>query len=144
MSKTNDSLNETFDITPTEVVAEVPAVKPSGKLSRKDKSLLVSEAKEEDASYVRGKLYQMSEMLSQAAAESLDVAVEHQHPRAYEVTGNLMKQCAEVAEMLLTVQEKNKKLQEEEVKIQATQNNTTNNVFVGSTKDLLLALKEAG
>ena len=85
----------------------------------------------------------MSEKLSEAAAESLETAMEHQHPRSFEVAGNIMKQTAEVAEMLLNLQEKNKRMNEEEVKVQATQNNTTNNVFVGSTAELMKALKES-
>ena len=135
MAKPFDALDDTFDITPVK----------TGKISKKEKANLLSVAEESDAdfAYVRGKLYQMTEKLSEAAEESLETAMEHSHPRSYEVAGNIMKQTAEVAEMLLTLQEKHKKHNAEDVKIQATQNNTTNNVFVGSTADLLKSLKEA-
>ena len=138
MTKPFDSLDETFDITP------MPEVTPKGKLTKKDKAELisVSEDSEKDFSYVRGKLYQMAEKLSEAAEESLETAMESSHPRAFEVTGNLMKQTAEVADMILTLQEKHKRHSIDDVKVQATQNNTTNNVFLGSTSDLMKMLKE--
>ena len=137
--KPNECLDDTFGITP-----EVQPVK----LTRREKESLrladVSEMKEKDIAFVRGKLYEMAEKLSEAANESLDVALESSHPRAFEVTANTMKLCADVAEKITDLHSKKKQLDIDEVSVKATQNNTTNNVFMsGSTADLMRMLKES-
>lgn len=70
----------------------------------------------------------------------MDVARQSDHPRAYEVTGQLIKTVAETAKDLLALQKARRDLQEpEEVKQQiGTQNNI---VFAGSTNELLKALR---
>lgn len=71
----------------------------------------------------------------------IDVARQSDHPRAFEVTGQLIKTVAETAKDLLALQKAKKDLQTpEEVKQQqiGTQNNI---VFAGSTNDLLKALR---
>jgi hypothetical protein len=142
---TNKSLDEVFDVTPTEISIEKPEKKP---LSRRQKDALVpniNELKEQDVSYVRGKLLQMTEMLAECAQESLESALENGHPRGFEVSSNAAKQCAEVAEKLVHLQGSNRRLDEDRVSVNATQNNTnvTNNVmFSGSTADLFAEMKK--
>ena len=71
----------------------------------------------------------------------MDVARQSDHPRAYEVTGQLIKTVAETAKDLLALQKVRRELQTpEEVKQQqiGTQNNI---VFAGSTTDLIKALR---
>ena len=68
----------------------------------------------------------------------LDLAKEGEHPRAYEVAGNLIKQVADVTEKLGDLQTKMKKLKE--VPNQAPKN-VTNALFVGSTAELQKMLK---
>ena len=63
---------------------------------------------------------------------------ESDHPRAYEVAGNLIKQVAEVTEKLGDLQEKMRKLKE--VPNNAPQK-VTNALFVGSTAELQKMLK---
>ena len=69
----------------------------------------------------------------------LELAKEGEHPRAYEVAGNLIKQVAEVTEKLGDLQEKMRKLKE--VPDNAPKN-VTNALFVGSTKELQNILKD--
>ena len=139
--KNHETLNDTFDITPTEVVS-----KPV-KIKKKDVALTnVSEMKDKDVAYVRGKLYEMTEKLSEAANESLESALESGHPRAWEVAGNTMKLAADTAEKLIHLQGSNRRLAEERMNVNATTNNTTvtNNVmFSGSTHEMMAMSKEA-
>ena len=62
-----------------------------------------------------------------------------QHPRAYEVAANLVKTMVEANKELLDLQKKKKEIE----KIEAKSNPQTvnNNLFVGSTAELLKALK---
>ena len=69
----------------------------------------------------------------------LDVARSSDHPRAYEVAGQLIKNVGDVADKLIDLQKKMKDLDAEEKKI--TQN-TTNALFVGSTAELQKLLKQ--
>jgi|TARA_R110000796_G_scaffold151799_2_gene268318 hypothetical protein len=68
----------------------------------------------------------------------LELAKEGEHPRGYEVAGNLIKQVAEVAEKLGDLQEKMKRLKE--VPNNAPKN-VTNALFVGSTAELQKLIK---
>ena len=69
----------------------------------------------------------------------LELAKESEHPRTYEVAGQLIKSVAEVAEKLGDLQEKMRKLKE--VPSNAPKN-VTNALFVGSTKELQKMLKD--
>ena len=71
----------------------------------------------------------------------LDVARASDHPRAYEVAGQLIKNVGDVADKLIDLQGKMKELDKEEKKGPSTVNNT---MFVGSTADLQKMLKEMG
>ena len=67
------------------------------------------------------------------------MAKEGEHPRAYEVVGQLIKNVSEVTEKLVDLQEKMKKLKE--VPDNAPKN-VTNALFIGSTKELQNLLKD--
>ena len=68
----------------------------------------------------------------------LELAKESEHPRTYEVAGNLIKQVAEVTEKLGDLQEKMRKLKEVP---NSAPKNVTNALFVGSTAELQKMLK---
>jgi hypothetical protein len=76
----------------------------------------------------------------QALDGMMDVARQSDHPRAYEVTGQLIKTVAETAKDLLALQKTKKELQGDEAPAPQiwTQNNL---VFAGSTNELLRALR---
>ena len=93
---------------------------------------------ENDYKYSRENYYNLIERGQDAIQGILDVAKEGQHPRAYEVAGNLIKQVADVTEKLGDLQTKMKKLKE--VPNQAPKN-VTNALFVGSTAELQKMLK---
>jgi hypothetical protein len=91
-----------------------------------------------DYKYQRDNFYNLVEKGSAAIEGILELAREGEHPRAYEVAGNLIKQVAEVTEKLGDLQEKMRKLKE--VPNNAPKS-VTNALFVGSTAELQKMLK---
>ena len=91
-----------------------------------------------DYKYQRENFYGLVERGQDAIDGILELAKEGEHPRAYEVAGNLIKQVAEVTEKLGDLQEKMRKLKE--VPNNAPKN-VTNALFVGSTAELQKMLK---
>ena len=98
-----------------------------------------SEEDEDDFKYSRENLYHIIERGQDALSGILQVAQETDHPRAYEVAGNLIKQVAEVTEKLGDLQEKMRRLKE--VPNNAPKS-VTNALFIGSTAELQKMLKE--
>ena len=92
-----------------------------------------------DYEYQRQNFYNLVERGNDAITGILELAKESEHPRTYEVAGNLIKQVAEVTEKLGDLQEKMKKLKE--VPDNAPKN-VTNALFVGSTAELQKILKD--
>ena len=93
---------------------------------------------ENDYKYQRENFYGLVERGQDAIDGILDIAKESDHPRTYEVAGNLIKQVAEVTEKLGDLQEKMRKLKEVP---NTAPKNVTNALFVGSTAELQKMLK---
>ena len=92
-----------------------------------------------DYNYSRENFYNLVERGQDAIDGILEVAKEGEHPRAYEVVGQLIKNVAEVTEKLADLQGKMKKLKE--VPDHAPKS-VTNALFIGSTKELQNLLKD--
>ena len=93
---------------------------------------------EKDYEYKRENFYKLVERGSVAIDGILELAKEGEHPRAYEVAGQLIKNVAEVTEKLGDLQEKMKRLKD--VPDNAPKN-VTNALFVGSTAELQKMIK---
>ena len=93
---------------------------------------------DEDYEYQRENFYNLVEKGQTAIEGILELAKESEHPRTYEVAGNLIKQVSEVTEKLGDLQEKMRKLKE--VPNNAPQS-VTNALFIGSTAELQKILK---
>jgi|TARA_R110001583_G_scaffold117599_2_gene268732 hypothetical protein len=127
-------------ITPDEFMKEtsnITKMTPSD-VSRYPDSLVDGDV-DVDYKYQRDNFYRLVEQGSAAIEGILELAKEGEHPRAYEVAGNLIKQVSEVTEKLGDLQEKMKKLKE--VPDHAPKS-VTNALFVGSTAELQKMLKE--
>ena len=94
---------------------------------------------EADYKYSRENFYNLVERGQDAITGILDLAKESEHPRTYEVAGQLIKTVGEVTEKLADLQEKMKRLKE--VPDNAPRS-VTNALFVGSTKELQALLKD--
>ncbi len=92
-----------------------------------------------DYKYSRENFYNLVERGQDAIDGILEVAKEGEHPRAYEVVGQLIKNVAEVTEKLADLQEKMKKLKEVP---EHAPKSVTNALFIGSTRELQNLLKD--
>ena len=93
---------------------------------------------ETDYRYARENLYNLVERGQDAIDGILELSKETEHPRAYEVAGQLIKTVGETAEKHIDLQSKLKKLEGEEQKV-GTQHN---HLYVGSTSELQKFLKK--
>ena len=91
-----------------------------------------------DYEYQREQFYKLVDRGSVAIDGILELAKEGEHPRAYEVAGQLIKNVAEVTEKLGDLQKKMKELKEVP---ETGPKNVTNTLFVGSTAELQKMLK---
>ena len=96
---------------------------------------------EDDFQEARDILKRTAEYSEEAIKGMLHIAKNSDQPRAYEVAGQLIKALQDNAGAMMDVQEKAKKVKGEELKPKQA-SVTNNNMFVGSTKDLLRALKD--
>jgi len=92
---------------------------------------------DDDYEFARSKYYNLAEKGDEAIELMMELARESEHPRAFEVLSNMMKQNAEVADRLMELQKKKKEVRaESKTPALPNSNLTQNNVFVGSTTDL--------
>jgi hypothetical protein len=136
MSKIENAISDALGVT-KEIKQEILDPKPVAK--RKE---MVSKENSEhidiDYNYSRENFYNLIERGQDAIEGILDLAKEQEHPRTYEVAGQLIKTVSEVTERLADLQEKMKKLKEVP---NEGPSNVTNALFVGSTKELQNLLK---
>jgi len=91
-----------------------------------------------DYEYTRDNLKGIIEKGSEALDGILDLAKESEHPRAYEVVGQIIKNVADVNKQLIELQKDMKDIQKTE---KSGPNSVTNALFVGSTHELQKFLK---
>jgi hypothetical protein len=94
---------------------------------------------EKDYKYSRSNIYSIIEKGQDAINGALELARETESPRAYEVTGQLIKSVADATEKLLDLQKKLKDIEEvKEIRGPSTVNNA---LFIGSTAELTKFIK---
>ena len=93
---------------------------------------------ENDADFSRKAIRDMVERGTQAIDGILHIAESSEHPRAYEVAAQMIKVVSDTAKDLLTLQ----KIKKDVEGVKRTPIGTQNNLFVGSTNELLKALKK--
>jgi len=135
MSKIDDKLNEVLGI--AEETNELEVIQNE----KKELTISVPEDKDPDIDFETGRknLYNLLDKGNEAIDGILNLAKEGEHPRAYEVAGQLIKTVSEVSQNLLDLQEKLKKIKDVPDK---GPKNVTNALFVGSTTELQKMLKE--
>ena len=133
MSKLEESVNEILGIESKEPKGpkEFKPLVPS-------KENIESPDLDNDYTYSRENYYNLIERGQEAVQGILDVAREGQHPRAYEVALNGIKNVADTIDKLQDLQKKLKDLKEVPKTAGA---NIKNALFVGSTAELQKMLK---
>jgi hypothetical protein len=91
------------------------------------------ETVDNDFKYARENLYNIIERGSDALNTLVDVANQSQHPRAFEVVGQLVKTLSDTNKDLLELQKKVKVIKKD---IPDQPQNVTNALFVGNTSEL--------
>lgn len=124
MKKIDEKLSDILDIEPIEVSSESVPV-------------LVTDPIQDDASFARENIRELISKGNDAMDNLLHVAKESEHPRAYEVAANMLKNLAEMNKDLLEIQKRKRDLEPKK-------NNDVNidkAVFIGSTEDLIKMIK---
>ena len=128
MSKVDQKLDELLDIQGEIVQVE----KNLPTLSSNDQD------KGNDYKYSREIFYGLVERGQDAIEGILDIAKESEHPRVYEVAGQLIKTVGETTEKLIDLQAKMKELDKDN----SMPDKVQNNLFVGSSTELQKLLKQ--
>jgi len=123
-----DKLDQVFNVDSTEIVES------SNELPSTQKPEI-----QQDYEVTRAQLHMLVMKGQEAVDGILDVAKSSDHPRAYEVAGQLIKSVADVADKLIDLQKKMKDIDEKPRSSPTTVNNT---MFVGSTSELAKLLKQ--
>ena len=133
--KLDDSLSEIFDVAPmskTEVITKDGEVIPES-----------NDRIETDYDVTRNNLRELLTTGQAALSHALEVAKQSEHPRAFEVVGNLMKQLADVNQQLMDIHQQKAKLDAPKgVSKQGGDKVTNNAIFVGSTAELNKMIKK--
>ena len=130
----SNELDKAFDI-----VESIEDVTPKPEVTKPPKKVEAIDQVQDDYEYARGNLYALVDKGQEAVNGALDLAMSSDHPRAYEVAGQLIKHVGDVADKLMALQKDKKAVKEESAKKVVT----NNSLFVGSTADLQKMLKEA-
>ena len=101
MSDPFGGLNDAFGTEPSELEKHVEKVKPSLKKSE-------TQDVKDDYEVSRAQLHNLVMKGQEAVDGILDVARASDHPRAYEVAGQLIKNVGDVADKLIDLQKKMK------------------------------------
>ena len=133
--KIDDRLSEIFDTEPmsskkTEIITQDGEIisQPEDKI-------------ESDYDKSRGNLHDLLLKGQDALNYAIEVAKQSEHPRAFEVVGNLIKQLADVNQQLMDIHQQKQKL-DTPGKAEASKQVTNNNaIFVGSTSELAKMIK---
>ena len=126
----DDKLSQLFNIEPTKVT-DVDVITQDGQVIPPK-----NDTHEHDYETTRGNLHSLLQQGQDALYHALEVAKQSEHPRAFEVVGNLMKNLSDINHQLLDLHSKKQTLETPAKKEEAAKNVTNNSIFVGSTAEL--------
>jgi hypothetical protein len=135
-----NKLNEVFDV---EEVKKTEVITVNNEVILPEHKE-VNERIEYDYDKTRNNLHSLLQSGQDALQHALEVAKSSEHPRAFEVVGNLVKQLADVNQQLLELHKKKQSLDKpENNKSEGESKTITNNnaIFVGSTSELNKLIK---
>lgn len=130
--KTDETLSAEFGIQP---MGQTEVITKTGEVINDTTNKV-----EADYDTTRNNLRILLQQGQEALQKSLDVAMQSEHPRAFEVVGNLMKQLADINQQLLDIHQQKQKLDgpKETSRREVTNNNV---IFTGSTAELNKLIK---
>jgi hypothetical protein len=104
-----------------------------------DKGQIINDT-EKDVEYSREKMKELIDQSSEAINQMMALASESEHPRAFEVLSNMIKDASNMTQDLVKLQKVRKDITQE--KESASTKTTNNALFVGSTAELQKFLKD--
>jgi len=128
----DDRIDEILEITS---LVPTPEIKPESS----SRILPKTDGKDDDIdyNYARENYYNLIERNQDAVEEMLEIAKQSEHPRAFEVVGQLIKSGLDANKELMSLHKTKKELSIEK----SSGVNVNNAVFVGSTAELQKLLK---
>ncbi len=123
-------------------ILEITSIVPTSELAPEPPARIVPKAGKDDDidyNYARENYYNLIERNQDAIEEMLEIAKQSEHPRAFEVVGQLIKSGLDANKELMTLHKTKKELSIEKG---GSTTNVNNAVFVGSTADLQKLLKD--
>ena len=127
----DDRIDEILEITSLVPTAEIKPEPPAKIVPKTGKDDDI------DYNYARENYYNLIERNQDAVEEMLEIAKQSEHPRAFEVVGQLIKSGLDANKELMSLHKTKKELSIEK----NTQTLVNNAVFVGSTAELQKLLK---
>ena len=121
----NDTISKSLGLPPLEPQKEIQVVPISNV--------------EDDYEYARNRLRSIMDKGEMALDEIMSVASQSQQPRAYEVVATMVKTLSDSGKDLLELSKRKQDLQQDK----GGPSTVNNNLFVGSTSELLKMLKKA-
>ena len=122
-------------------ILEITSLVPSSEMKPEPASRVIPQknGKDDDIdyNYARENYYNLIERNQDAVEEMLEIAKQSEHPRAFEVVGQLIKSGLDANKELMALHKTKKELSVE----RGTQTLVNNAVFVGSTAELQKLLK---
>jgi hypothetical protein len=93
---------------------------------------------QDDYEYSRATYRNLVDKSNEAIGSMLELAMQSEHPRAFEVLSNMLKNTSDMTDKLLELQKKRKELEQKKDSPAGEQPKTNNNtaIFIGSTTDL--------
>jgi hypothetical protein len=134
--KQDENLSKVFGIEP---LKQGEVVSTGEEIVNHTPNTKVEDNIETDYDISRSNLHKLLNQGQDALYAALEIAKQSEHPRAFEVVGNLMKQLADINEQLLKLSEKKVKLdlpKPTEAGTPSKQVTNNNAIFVGSTSEL--------
>lgn len=133
----SDTLSDVFDLEPLRSENTQIISKTGNMIAPIDNKVEI------DFDNSRENLQNLLKSGNSALQHAIEVAKSSEHPRAFEVVGNMIKQLADVNQQLMDLHNQKKKLEDPNKKSSELASKTVNNnLFVGTTSDLNKLLKD--
>ena len=128
-----DKVNEILGLETRQEKEETKEFQPPVERPKGDIEIKTEKDINQDYSYSRDSYYNLIDKGNEAIEGILEIAKEGQHPRAYEVAGQLIGQVGQTVDKLQDLQKKLKDLKQVP---KTASTNVKNALFVGSTAEL--------
>jgi hypothetical protein len=126
MKNLNEKLSEALDIELIELETTTEIVE-------------FKDSIEDDAEFARQNIRTLIAKGNDAASHIVEIAKQSEHPRAFEVAANMLKNLADMNKDLLEIQKRKQDLQPKQITQQNI--NVDKAVFIGSTSELIKQLR---